>query len=395
MIQKFFVDGDKKSGYLEYVENNYKDKSTELFEKVMLRLDYFEMFRGKSIEKFKKNDLIELFKSMNSCSKSTLYTCRSTINSYLDYLNNPNDIKSELSKVNLDDCINTDREGVQYITEPEYYEILKDKGNYQYKAVVVLLWNKIKGLQLNEIINLKYEDLDVENKRIRIYGENPRTVQITQYEMDILEKAYQENIYKKIIIGRNGIQHTSERTLKKGDYLIKSTIGPNSKDININKIIYNTLKNRLTDYYNSTLKRKELKSGNIYKSSIYFDIIKEYGEPLKYSALKKITNKNKFKLSLSSAFREQGLMLINMKKRGLLTEDNNSNGLYNAYTDSLDDIMGSLDLDIDNSIENISFEDIDFIENLNPNIYIYNNSFNSITKKINSNNENDKEKVKS
>lgn len=324
----FFIDGDRKRDFLKSIKDGYSSATYVLYGKLMLKLDEFEKYKGISSVSMTKKDFLELLTSLNSTSLNVLYTYRSAINSYLLFSSDSSRFKigvlelDKITKEELEDCINTRAEERQFITEEEYYDLLEDaeegkfNGNYQDKLILVLLWNKIKGLRnYSEILDLKKENIDIFNKKIYLPD---RVVNLTDVEMNIVEKAIKERIYIKTTANKDRTITRSEMDYVITDYLVKSTAGSRNANMDTDKIPYASFANRLSKYFNIALKRSELTGLKIYKSSIYYYMILEYGRILTTSELQDYLEKHNLRLSLSSSYREQEIMYNKLVEQGLL-----------------------------------------------------------------------------
>ena len=329
----YLVDKEKKNGYLESIKLKNEEKTFELYSKLIDKLDEFEDYKGIRATNMTKLDFMEFLTSLSSSSLSVLYTYKSAINSYLIYATDKQNFTIgllELDKINQDDlleCINEKAELIQFITEQEYYEIITSNvGNYQDKLVIILLWNKIKGEKtFSDLLNLKVDDVNFDNKSIYIKSKN-RTVYISDIEMNVVKKAINENVYIRTTISKKGeIKETLVYYLT-GDiedgfdngYLIKATEGSTNKQAESNQCSYGTFANRMSKYYTLVLQKSGLTNQRVYKSSVYYYMLKKYGRELTLSELTDYLKERGEKVSLSNMYREQEIMFKKMKEQGIL-----------------------------------------------------------------------------
>jgi site-specific recombinase XerD len=314
----FNVDSDKKHEYITKT-----NKST--YTKLLKNFDEFENQKKISCEKFNKSDYRDFFLSLNT-SLSTLQQYKTVVNKYIKFLNNDQG-ENYLNEIDLKELYTN----IEIITEKEYFEILKDDGNFQDKAVIVLLWNKVEGEAYSEIINLKYKDLDIEHNVINVGGENSRKpVQINQYEMDVLVKAYNEKKY-------TDNETLKTKNLKKSDLIIRAVSSRRNQADIYYTISYASFNKRLGDYLKIKLNRKKLHGSNIVKSSILHDIIKKYGAPLSWSKYKKYAEDNDYKVAFDR-YKEQYIMLKKMEQQGSI-DLIKINNLYEEDTELDNDIL--------------------------------------------------------
>lgn len=319
----FLVDSDKKKGYLTKLEKTSKLATFELYRKLLNKLDEFEEYKGISATNMTKLDFVEFLTMLNSSSLSVLYTYKSALNSYLIFATDKQKFTIgilELEKITQDDlldCINQSAESQQFITENEYFDILLgNDGNWQDKAVLVLLWNGIKGeKQFSEILNLKKSDVDINNNTIKV---EDRIVEITDVEMEVIQSAIYEKIYVKKKMDKKGLITTIESEYSEGEYLIKNTIGRYNKYTESNQCGYGTFANRMTKFYNITLKQSNLTNQRVYKSAIYHRMLKEFKRLLTLGELIEYLDKHNLIISQSNFYREQEIMYDKMVKQGIL-----------------------------------------------------------------------------
>ena len=272
---------------------------------------------------------MEFLTSLSSSSLSVLYTYKSSINSYLIFATDKQNFTLgllELDKITQDDlleCINKKAELMQFITESEYYEILmkvddngKLIGNYQDKLVIVLLWNKIKGeKQFGDLLDLKVSNVDIQNKSINLKN---KIIQLSDIEFDVVKKAINEQVYIRTTMTKKGLVNETSVDILDGEYLVKSTIGSTNKDVDNNRCAYGTFANRMSKYYNIVLQRSGLTNQRVYKSSVYYYMLKEYKRKLSLGELMEYLKENGEKVSLSNMYREQDVMFDKMKEQGVI-----------------------------------------------------------------------------
>lgn len=330
MKNLYMIESEKKNEYLENIKIRNEEKTYELYSKLIDKLDEFEDYKGIQATNMTKLDFMEFLASLNSSSLSVLYTYKSAINSYLLYATDKQKFTIgllELDKITQEDlleCINKLAEAIQYITEKEYCEILtkvdektgRSIGNYQDKLVIVLLWNKIKGEKsFSDLLNLKVSDVDFGNKQIYV---NNRTINLSDIEIDIIQKAIKEQTYIRTTMTKKGVISEAVVDILDGDYLVKATAGSTNKDVDNNQCTYGTFANRMSKYYNIVLKRSGLTNQRIYKSSVYYHMLLEYKRKLSLGELKEYLEFYGEKVSLSNMYREQEIMFEKMMDQGVI-----------------------------------------------------------------------------
>lgn len=327
------IDKEKKHEYLESIKIRNEEKTYELYSKLIYKLAEYEDYKGIRATNMTKLDFMEFLTMMNSSSLSVLYTYKSAINSYLMFATDKQKFTIgllELDKITQDDlleCINKQAELIQFITEKEYYEIIANNiGNYQDKLVIILLWNKIKGEKtFDDLLNLRVDDVNFDNKSIYVKSKN-RTVYLSDIEIDIIKKAINENAYIRTTINKKGEIKEALVYYLSGDvkdgfdngYLIKATEGSTNKQAETNQCTYGTFANRMSKYYTLVLQRSGLTNQRIYKSSVYYHMLKDYGRELTLSELTDYLKERGEKVSLSNMYREQEIMFAKMREQGII-----------------------------------------------------------------------------
>ena len=319
----FLVDNDKKNKYLENIKIRNEQKTYELYSKLIFKLDEFEEYKGVQAVNMTKLDFMEFLTSLNSSSLSVLYTYKSAINSYLLSATDRQKFTIgllELDKITQDDlleCINEKAELLQFITEKEYYGIItQDVGNYQDKLVILLLWNKIKGKKnFSDLLNLKVSDVDLINKTIK---NKNKIIKLSDIEIDVVKKAMMEQSYIRRTMDKKGVINESEVDYLAGDYLVKATAGLTNMEVDNNQCTYGTFANRMSKYYNIVLQRSGLTNQRVYKSSVYYYMLKEYKRKLSLNELTDYLKERGEKVSLSNMYREQDVMFDKMKEQGVI-----------------------------------------------------------------------------
>lgn len=319
----FIVDNDKKNKYLEDIKIRNEQKTYELYSKLIFKLDEFEDYKGVQAVNMTKLDFMEFLTSLNSSSLSVLYTYKSSINSYLLSATDRQKFTIgliELDKITQDDlleCINEKAELLQFITEKEYYDIItQDVGNYQDKLVIILLWNKIKGKKsFSDLLDLKTSNVDLINKTIKYKN---KIIKLSDIEIDIVKKAMIEQFYIRRTMTKKGVINESEVEYLVGEYLVKATAGSTNTEVDDNQCTYGTFANRMSKYYNIVLQRSGLTNQRVYKSSVYYYILKEYKRKLSLGELTEYLKRHGERVSLSNMYREQDVMFDKMKEQGVI-----------------------------------------------------------------------------
>lgn len=166
-----------------------------------------EAYKEKDLYKFIEDDIIELFDSVPTTSINVKRMVWNFINSYFIWaeskgllLTHHNPLqtldKDELFELNLKAFRK------QFLSLDETYKICEDaiKNGSNYQDCIIVLLNRygISGKAVNEIINLREEDVDAEKKKIRIVDEETgeiRELDIDDRLVEWIEKAIDCYVY--------------------------------------------------------------------------------------------------------------------------------------------------------------------------------------------------------
>lgn len=165
---KFKVDNEIKNNYLDYITMEYCDANLSVQQFVLERIDNAEALLDGKIYNFSKDNLMFLLSTFDAMSTSNLIVYRSIILQYLMYVSNIKTssalyIVKDITMEDFESVINKIGRDRKYLTRKEYFRFLNkniDIVNVQDLAIVVLLWNGIKGYQYNDLVNIKISDFD-------------------------------------------------------------------------------------------------------------------------------------------------------------------------------------------------------------------------------------------
>lgn len=152
---------------------------------------YFVFFKGKDVSKISRNDIVKYieFLSINMNEKSISRNI-STLKSFYKFLK-----INKIIKVNPLDTISNPkiRKGLPKVLSEDEVELLldidlNDDFDYRNKAMLELLYSS--GLRVSELINLKVNDIDLENDYVRVFGKGSkeRIIPLNDYAKNALEK---------------------------------------------------------------------------------------------------------------------------------------------------------------------------------------------------------------
>ena len=179
----------------EYIDYLKIDKKYSLNTLMSYRNDlekFNTSLNNKDIKKIDKSDIISFIESERKCNKSsrTISHDLIVIKNFYKYL-----IKEGLISVNptLDIELPKLKKSLPHtLTLDEVDKILdielKDKYSYRNKAMLELMYSS--GLRISELVNLKMQDIDLEDDIVRVYGKGSkeRIVPIGDYAINYLKK---------------------------------------------------------------------------------------------------------------------------------------------------------------------------------------------------------------
>lgn len=322
-----------KEGFLK--GSNSKGIYEWLFDKAF---DYEQKY-SKDLFNFNKEEMISFLSGRNT-ALSTLKVHLSYISSYINWaieegvkLSNRN-ITLEITNDDLNKIAKKDG----LLTYETVYEIVGRKlidrntgelivfdtglpklKNVQDKLLVYLMFIGVNGEKSHELINLRFEHVDVQNKKLKLSELNPlrEDMKIDDFCIELFEKAREEQIYERYMDKRydeEGIKKIKRTTNVKEDYDLmdsdfvfrKSAVGKKSKD---NRLTYSGLLRRITslskyigvNFTSKKLERSgmayiayglskaghELMLRNVYVEKLIFERFNIYGEGAREAVLYK------------------------------------------------------------------------------------------------------------
>lgn len=224
--------------YIDYLKFERK-LTTNTINSYKNDLKVFDTYFKSNIINLKYDDLEKFIKSLNKLSSRSIAHNITVINSLYEFLlrdgyisNNPcENIKSPKLEKKLP----------VYLTEEEINKLLDVKLNtpydYRNKAMLELLY--ATGLRISELINLKLQDVDLNNCYLRVMGKGKkeRIVPINDiaiYYLNIYINEYRTKLLRKNITDYIFISNAATKITRQGFFKI---IKKECKDKKINKEI--------------------------------------------------------------------------------------------------------------------------------------------------------------
>lgn len=234
-VKIWFLDELKKNA-LEECTTKQEIKSAmstiKNFENFMYRVQHFEDSRrdGKKIFDLNKQEFITFLKLLGCASQECLSTYLTMLKQYREFsdingLSATNiDFIKTITFKDLDAFLDTDKVNNRYFTRAEIMEFIATLGNYQDKALVLLIFEGINGTRNNELIKLKKQNIDFQNSIINLPD---RTVPISKDLTDILYHSILEKEYSNVYISSldtNERKSSYNDTLVPSDYVLRPTM---------------------------------------------------------------------------------------------------------------------------------------------------------------------------
>lgn len=202
-------------------EQGYDEVTIRNFENFMYRIRRFEVqyTNPKLIHEYNYEEIILFLKSLGSSSQESLVSYLNMIKRYFQFCRRESKMDDTIDFVRTIDyntlikCVDKEKNKNRYITKKELDEIIDGFVNATDKAFLLLLFEGISGKENSEILNLKKEDVDLENNRIRVVrNDEEKYIDISEELADILDIVMETDIiyYENDYTGRVDTLITSE-----------------------------------------------------------------------------------------------------------------------------------------------------------------------------------------
>lgn len=217
----------------KFINENFRETNTKetvkyLFSRISNKLE-FKL--EKDLYSFGENELIKLFKELRITSKQIFFFYKSYISKYLDWAidNNYTNTKDNLIKNSpkFEDAKNfLDKAAInnKYLTKEQLDDIVfKTCQNDQDVALLLLLFEGVKGERLEELCNLKPSDIDFNNNILTLTDKDgtKRNINVTSKAITAIERAIKEDEYEAYLPPADN--NTRYRKLINRGYVFKKT----------------------------------------------------------------------------------------------------------------------------------------------------------------------------
>ena len=281
-------DNELKLNFIDGIRKNRKKNTVRLYEVLLSKIDEAEIINRCELKYFNEKQIDSFFIALNAKSKSSLNTYLSILKDYLTFTTEyDNTLMTgfnyvmEMSGNDLEQFINTIGIEMRYITPKELSEIISIPiGDALCKVITILLFHGIKNEAFSDILNIKIEDIDIENG-------------VIYKGTDVLFNIPKEylQIFKESISGNKFVEWNVDGKIKRelelvdNGYLIRRNINPRRDFDFTAKPDKNLLNRRMLQYYES-IGYPYLSVQSIYNSGIVYRLL-EYNnfEPLDYRVI--------------------------------------------------------------------------------------------------------------
>lgn len=309
-------DNELKLNFIDAIRKHREKNTVKLYEVLLSKIDDAEIINGCELKCFNEKQIDSFFITLNAKSKSSLNTYLSILKDYLTFDSSyDNTLQTGFNYIvnmrgnDLEQYINTIGIEMRYITPKELNKIISIPiGDSLCKAITILLFNGIKGEAFLDILNIKIEDIDIENG-------------VIYKGVDVLFNIPKEylQIFKESISGNKFVEWSVDGKIKRelelvdNGYLIRRNINPRRDFDFTAKPDKNLLNRRMLQYYES-IGFPYLSVQSIYNSAIVYRML-EYNdfEPLDYKVIEEYLNLSGENISYNTAIGVSKVLLKKLK----------------------------------------------------------------------------------
>lgn len=282
-----FFNQQLKEQFIQTYESSTQNNLRYLFQKSY----NFERLFNKDLFEFSTNELDQLFKSFSSISYHGMASRISIVIKYIDYCirngysdNSLNLAKGFYSREKQEEYVNKIAQDKKFIDEEQLKLIEDFCVNSQDALIFRLLFESVKGENLEELINLKISDCDFDSNTLLLTknsGEN-RMLLVSDTCMDLIQEASSQKIYYK----NNGEVKINIRAeqcgLAASDYILR----PCSKErLKISQSVLNHRLKKIAELYDNPY---------LTPTNIWFSGMIHYGKILKQKHKQQSLNKEDY-----------------------------------------------------------------------------------------------------
>lgn len=282
-IKMEFNNPGLKEWFLKTIKQELSHKTYQTYEKLLYRVSQYEekIKGGKDSCHFNKNEILDMI-SFFRFKEASCNTLISMLRRYIDfamkedvgYLTTGINFAAEIKSSDLRKVINKRAHNeANELNYEKVKELAEQLANPRDKAIIMGIFNLIRGENFSDLINLKRENISWEDKAITLVNEDGeiRLIEdIDDYTLDVFRMALKERVYysdnKDIEIAKEREKLIKEKR--------KEPFNPNEVEIKKRLILTNdyVLRPNLMKY----MEEPETDTSDItVKSSLIYNILKE------------------------------------------------------------------------------------------------------------------------
>lgn len=298
--------------YLDPFEN---EETKEVYSRLFRKASDMEMQKDKDLFEFSEEEFEYFFK--NILRPKTKESARSYCNVLANYVQWAIDNKHSQQLINplkrrQEYFYEFVQERKTYFSYAEKEAIINSLLNKQDSFIIEGLWNGIQGTKLNELVNLRIDDIDQENNKITLRNDKDEIVRVLDVDKDdtsVIEMAILANKEKEYFRLNGTADYTAnlKETVELSDsqFVLKSAKSNRKSKEGGDKTSHYTIYNRLEmirtleemEEYNDALVTKNIvRSGMIYMALKLYDRDGELERPQIEEICKKYNMKYKWAL---------------------------------------------------------------------------------------------------
>lgn len=233
---------------MKFIER-YPENTRNIYARVFYNSYILEEMYKIDLYDFTLEQIGDLLKSMNPSTLSSVKSTVSIVRAYIDWAiayrsNNINpldrtDVEWEKQFVDTTKKL--------FFSKDEINEIISKCRNAQDSVIIALLWEGAGGKEVSELRNLRYKDVNFEEKIVTLTNENgeQRQIKVSDQTLELIRGAEKQTEYYK----RNGHIAPNSRNTKETSELIETgfVIKPaNTKNVHMEQVNTHVIYGRLS-----------------------------------------------------------------------------------------------------------------------------------------------------
>lgn len=272
-------DGRKEWYLNECGKSIYEENTREFLTRIFNSTELEEKLFEKDVSEFTDDEAIDYLKSLNSKSRQRLKVYAWYLSRYRQWYYSKQNIDNILDPFD-DRTINKIIESIipdsvlndQIITEDYFKECADLEPDSINKFILICFYHGIKGDEFADIINLKMEDLDEENKTVKLIS--GRISCVDDYFIEHMKKASNAETYIKSIEGNN--RNPKQLLYVNNGYIIRGTAGRG--ELFDNKPVAPEFINARMNRIRKNIGNQYFSAANLYKNGLINYLKKKFNE---------------------------------------------------------------------------------------------------------------------